>query len=215
MAGDEANMLSELCTCPVAVAVDRARAGRELLKRFPGLDLLISDDGLQHYALARDIEIIVKREAALGNGFCLPAGPLREPPGRLDQCDLLIDRDAPALSEHLGDCWNLMHPRQSRPLASFARQNPHALAGIAFPGTFFEALRRHGLQIEARAFPDHHDFRRDDLPDDGRPILVTHKDAVKLRAFAMENIWVVPLELQLPDDLQYRLLKIVESSLNG
>lgn len=215
-AGDEANMLSELCACPIAVGADRVKSARALIDQYPELDVLLCDDGLQHYALARDMEIIVKRDKALGNGFCLPAGPLREPLGRLSECDLLISRDSDDLSESLGDCWNLVHPGETRPLTTFRETPVYALAGIGFPGLYFQQLRDSGLEIKGYAFADHHVFTAADLPADAhRPVLVTHKDAVKLRPFATENIWVVPLELTLSDDLQYRFLNILESKLHG
>jgi len=92
-AGDEANMLSEISRCPIAVGADRIKSAEELLLNFPEVDILIADDGLQHYAMRRDMEIIVFRTRANGNGFCLPAGPLREPMSRLAQANLVIDRD--------------------------------------------------------------------------------------------------------------------------
>ncbi len=215
-AGDEANMLSEVCGCPVAIGADRVKSGQILLEQNPDIDLLICDDGLQHYALKRDAEIIVSRELALGNGFCLPAGPLREPIGRLKQCDLLIDREGRDVQQQLGLCWNLLDPQQTAELSSFEGQALYALAAIGFPELFFEQLRQHKLDIIANAFSDHYTFTQQDI--DGfadKPLLVTHKDAVKLRGFARDNIWVVPLELTLSDHLQLKFLNLVESRLNG
>ena len=214
IAGDEANMLSELCACPIAVGADRVASASALLAAHPEIDVLVTDDGLQHYALARDIEIIVRRDRALGNRWCLPAGPLREPMSRLADCDLLIDRDV--VGEKIETCWNLAQPTELRALSDFAGQQVHALAGIGFPETFFRGLRDAGLEVTGHAFADHHEFRHSDLPQtDGRALFVTHKDAVKLRAIAPGNTWVVRLELELPDDLQYRFLQLVESARNG
>jgi tetraacyldisaccharide 4'-kinase len=215
-AGDEANMLSEVCHCPIAIGADRVISGQHLLEHNPDLDLLICDDGLQHYSLKRDAEIIVSRELALGNGFCLPAGPLREPKNRLKQCDLLIDREGKGIQQTLGLCWNLLNPDKKEALSSFESQPIYALAAIGFPELFFEHLRQHKLDIIPNAFNDHYAFTQQDI--DGfadKPLLVTHKDAVKLRRFASDNIWVVPLELTLSDDLQLKLLNLVESRLNG
>jgi tetraacyldisaccharide 4'-kinase len=215
-AGDEANMLSELCHCPIGVGADRVKTGSELLQQFPDIDVIITDDGLQHYALARDMEIIVLREIALGNRFCLPAGPLREPLRRLQRCDIVLNRDSADVTEKLGECWNLVQPEMKRELASFRGQKVIALAAIGFPEAFFDALRAQGVELEARAFSDHHAFCAHDIPDDnGLPLLITHKDAVKIRAFANQNIWVVPLELTLSDDLQYQFLTTLESKING
>jgi len=214
--GDEANMLSETNTCPLAVGADRVAAGQALLQQFPWVNVLVCDDGLQHYALQRDVEVIVKRDHALGNRWCLPAGPLREPLERLSACDLLIDRDADTLQEYMRSCWNLAQPEMTRPLADFAGHQVYALAGIGFPDLFFQGLRDAGLEVEAMAFADHHEFIADDLPpDDGVPLLVTHKDAVKLRRFERRDVWVVVLELELPNDLQYRFLRLVESAFHG
>lgn len=214
--GDEANMLSEICACPIAIGADRVSSGQRLLQQHPELDLVICDDGLQHYALQRNAEIIVNRRQSLGNGWCLPAGPLREPAGRLKTCDLLIDRDGADVQQKFLDCWNLLNPEQTRSLTSFQGQKLYALAGIGFPELFFQQLQQQGLDIIANAFSDHFCFTQQDIQAFAdKPLLVTHKDAVKLRPFASDNIWVVPLELTLSDELQYQLLNLVESKLNG
>ncbi len=215
-AGDEANMLSQLCRVPVAIGADRVAAGRALIEQHPDIDLLIADDGLQHYALQRDLEFIVHRRRALGNRWCLPAGPLREPLSRMHRCDLVIDRDGTDVEENLGECWNLADPAAARPLSSFRGQKTFALAGIGFPELFFDQLRAQGLDVVANAFPDHYEFTASDLaPFSDHPLLVTHKDAVKLQDFSGENIWVVPLELALSDELKYRVIQLVEAKLDG
>jgi len=215
-AGDEANMLSELCQCPIAVGADRVKSAKQLIQQFPELDCLITDDGLQHYALDRDVEIVVQREQACGNGFCLPAGPLREPRSRLQTVDLVVERDGDHITEKLGRCWNLLEPEKSRELIDFRGQPLDALAGIGFPHLFFDALRAQGLEIKPHPFADHHIFSAVDIePFQQSPLLVTHKDAVKLRAFARDNIWVVPLELTLSDALQSRIINTLESKFHG
>jgi tetraacyldisaccharide 4'-kinase len=219
-AGDEANLLASLCDCPVGVGADRYRVGQRILAAHPELDLLISDDGLQHYALARDLEILVMRQAALGNGWCLPAGPLREPLGRGSSCDLVIDRDGDEVREQLGDCWNLADPGRVRPLEYFQGEKVFALAGIGFPDAFFGALEARGLELIATAFPDHYAFSEGDITGfSGRPLLVTHKDAVKLEVLAdagiADNIWVVPLELSLSGKLQHQILQLLETKIHG
>ena len=112
-------MLSELCKCPIAVGANRVKSATALIEQFPQLDLLIADDGLQHYSLSRDIEIIVQRRQAYGNGFCLPAGPLREPVSRLQTADLVVDRDGEDIAEQLVSCWNLTQPDQHCNLSDF------------------------------------------------------------------------------------------------
>ena len=219
-AGDEANMLSELCGLPIAVGADRVAAADALLRQHPELDLLISDDGLQHYRLGRDIEIVVQRPGGYGNGFCLPAGPLREPLSRLRSVDLVIDRGSDDVRERLGDAWNLLDASQRRPLSTFAGRPLHALAGIGFPEAFFDGLRAAGLSPRCQAFPDHHDYAAMELRElVQQPLLVTHKDAVKLRPIAeaqgWRNIWVVPLELELSDAVQSRLMQLLENKTRG
>ena len=215
-AGDEANMLSELCQCPIAVGADRVKSAKQLIQQFPDLDCLITDDGLQHYALARDVEIVVQREQACGNGFCLPAGPMREPRSRLQSVDLVVERDGEHITENLGRCWNLLQPEKNCALSDFGGQQVDALAGIGFPQLFFDALRAQGLDIRPHPFADHHIFNAGDISAfQQSPLLVTHKDAVKLRPFASANMWVVPLELTLSDALQSRIINILESKLHG
>lgn len=219
-AGDEANMLSELTGLPIAVGADRVAAAEALLRQHPELDLLISDDGLQHYRLGRDIEIAVQRPGGYGNRFCLPAGPLREPLSRLNSVDLVIDRGSEDVREQLGDAWNLLDASRRRPLSDFVGQPVHALAGIGFPESFFDGLREAGLNPRCQAFPDHHDYSAMELRElVDQPLLVTHKDAVKLRPIAeaqgWHDIWVVPLELELSDAVQSRLMQLLETKTRG
>lgn len=211
LAGDEANMLSELCTCPIGIGADRVAVTEHLLSQYPDVDCILADDGLQHYQLERDIEIAIKRERAMGNGFCLPAGPLRERRSRLQQVDLVIDRDSEDVKENFGLLWQLEQPEQTCTLTSFSGQTVHALAGIGLPELFFQALETEGLKVVPHAYEDHHPFELQDIPTEpDYPILVTHKDAVKLRQFRNKNIWVVPLELQLSDDVQYQLKNLLQ-----
>lgn len=219
-AGDEANMLSELCACPIAVGAERIKSAQALLKAYPTLDVLIADDGLQHYRLQRDIEIIVERKQSYGNGFCIPAGPMREAKSRLKSADLLIQRDGPDLSESLGECWNLSDPSKRCALSTFLHTEVAALAGIGFPELFFEALNKQITLQQTYTFSDHHEYTERELKRClGLPLLITHKDAVKIRTLldqdALQNIWVVPLELTLSDDLQYRLINLLESKSHG
>ena len=209
-------MLSELCRCPIGIGADRVVTAKNLLTTVPSIDILVADDGLQHYALARDLEVIVQRQQAYGNGFCLPAGPLRETKARLKQADLVIDREGDQIEERFGTCWNLLQPDAEKKLSDFTDQSVYALAGIGFPQLFFEALQQQGLDVTAHAFADHYEFSPRDINGlTDQPLLVTYKDAVKLRPFATDNIWVVPLELTLSDELQYQLNHMLESKLHG
>lgn len=222
--GDEPLLLARLCHCPVFVGRDRVAAGQALLQAHPEVDVIISDDGLQHYRLARDVEIVVMDGArGLGNGWRLPIGPLREKPARLQEAAALVRNGAgdaqwpahahtfqmqlqPGLAYRLGDS------TQQRALASFAGEPLAALAGIGNPARFFATLRSAGLQCSEQAFPDHHRFTSADLAAcAGQTLLVTEKDAVKLEHIKATlpddvNIWVLPVSAVMEPDLAAWLL---------
>lgn len=208
MHGDEPALLARLTGCPVAVGADRPAAGRALLAAHPGCDVIVSDDGMQHYRLARDIEIAVLDEATLGNRFLLPAGPLREPPARLRTVDLVIAHGP--LSERLravlpaaGSFRMSLHGADFVALdgsgarcgaAAFAGRRVHAIAGIGRPERFFAQLRGLGLDVVPHPFPDHHPFAAADLDfAPGEPKVLTSKDAVKCASFAPADTWEFPV----------------------
>jgi tetraacyldisaccharide 4'-kinase len=201
--GDEAVMLAERTQCPMCVGPDRPAAVEALLQH-TDVNIVISDDGLQHYALARDIEIVViDGERRFGNGWLLPAGPLRESQRRLDDVDMVIANGQGRQGEHsMTLTHTLLHSldgRRSAALEGLRGQTVHAIAGIGNPERFFELLRRNGLTVRPHAFPDHHGFRPDDVRfEDGYPVLMTEKDAVKCRRMPCENCWVVRVDAQ-PD----------------
>jgi subfamily B ATP-binding cassette protein MsbA len=214
--GDEANMISEICRCPIGVGSNRVAAAHKILQVDPETSVIISDDGLQHYALKRDIEIAVCRYVAFGNGLLIPAGPMREPRNRLQQVDISINRDSDQIIESLGLVWNLKQPEEKISIQNFRGQQVHAVAGIGFPEIFFASLKQVGIDPIEHEFPDHHEFSAQDLdlkPE--LPILVTHKDAVKLKGMASPNIWVVPLEIELSQDLQDQLMQLLETRHHG
>jgi subfamily B ATP-binding cassette protein MsbA len=216
LVGDEANMMSEICRCPIGVGSNRVAAALKILQVDPETNVILSDDGLQHYALRRDIEIAVCRYVAFGNGLLIPAGPMREPRNRLQRVDISINRDSDQIIESLGLVWNLMKPGDKVPIQQFSDQQVHALAGIGFPEIFFAALKQVGIDPIEHEFPDHHEFTSQDLnlkPE--LPILVTHKDAVKLKGMANYNIWVVPLEIELSEDLQDQIMQLLEMKHHG
>ncbi len=201
--GDEPVLLAQQSGCPVCIGPDRAAAVRTLLAAHP-CDIILADDGLQHYALARDIEIAVIGAQGLGNRWLLPAGPLREPASRLQQVDLVI-HNHPTTTGHQMH-WRdpvLSHVHRHdiapRPLAQLHGQHVHAVAGIAYPEHFFALLRAHGLILHTHPFPDHHPYTPDDLHfSPPLPILMTRKDAVKCQHHALPDAWVVDRTLQ-PD----------------
>lgn len=197
--GDEAVLLARKSPAPVAAGPDRVAAGRLLLAG-AACDILVSDDGLQHYRLQRDLEILViDGGRGFGNGFCLPAGPLREPLSRARGIPLRLCSgggcpDAEPLILQVGDLVNLRHPERTLPLASFKRRRVTAVAGIGNPERFFALLRREGLHVEERPYPDHHAFTAAEVAAwPPGPVLMTEKDAVKCLAFAGEDHWYLPV----------------------
>lgn len=198
--GDEAVLLAERSGCPVTVGHDRVAAARLLHERC-GCELIISDDGLQHYRLRRDLEILViDGVRGLGNGRCLPAGPLREPPARARSVDLVVRNGGRgAAGERMrlepGAAVNLAAPGRRQALHAFAGQRVLAVAGIGHPERFFALLRAHGLDIDTRAYPDHHRFSAAEVGGwRAQAVLMTEKDMVKCRTFARPELWYVPVD---------------------
>lgn len=209
--GDEPVLLARAAGCPVAVARRRSEAAELLIGE--GVDVIVCDDGLQHYALARDAEIaVVDAARGHGNGRLLPAGPLREAPARLDAVDLVLRRGA-------GDDFEL-EPEAARPVAggderrpltAFAGRRVHAVAGIADPGRFFAMLRAAGLEVIPHPFPDHHPFRARDIRfENGACVLMTEKDAVKCAGFADAGHWYVPVVARLSAPARGRLEELLD-----
>jgi tetraacyldisaccharide 4'-kinase len=202
--GDEPALIRMRTGAPVAIGARRADAARLLLPE--GVNVVIADDGLQHYALARDAEIcVVDGMRRLGNGRLLPAGPLREPESRLRDVDFIVCNGGDAHNGEvpmhlvLADAVTLAEPARTSPLVAFSGTCVHAVAGIGHPARFFDALRALGIDVIAHPFPDHHRYTAADLEfGDGLPVLMTEKDAVKCRVFAKEDAWAVPVTAELP-----------------
>ncbi|WP_295973624.1 tetraacyldisaccharide 4'-kinase [uncultured Xanthomonas sp.] len=209
--GDEPVLIARKTSVPVRVDRDRVAAARALLQA--GCDIVVCDDGLQHYRLQRDIEIeVVDGQRRYGNGRLLPAGPLREPVARGNECDFRVINlgqasDSGALEAGFGE-WAMrlridsaqpLRGGRARPLRSFAGQRVHAVAGIAHPQRFFDMLRAQGIGVVPHAFPDHHQYRAADLAFGSElPVLMTEKDAVKCAAFVNDWCFSVPLVAELP-----------------
>lgn len=216
MVGDEPVMLAQRCGCPVVAAPDRVTAAKQLLKH-EGCDVIITDDGLQHYRLRRDIELaVIDGERRFGNGHCLPAGPLREPKSRLDEVDFVIsngvaNRREFAMTLNADGVHSLTEDGVKKSFDDLVGQQVHALAGIGNPKRFFHLLRSRGLDVIEHPFADHHRFQAEDLNfGDDIPILMTEKDAVKCRRFAMPQMWYVPVHAHLPEALALRLLQMLK-----
>lgn len=221
--GDEPVLIAREGGCPVVVGRDRVAAARALLAAFPDVNLIIADDGLQHYALARDVEIVVCDERGNGNGWMLPAGPLREPVSRTRDFTVanlpagMPDASAPVFTMrlHALHAVRLGNRRDSLPLALLAQDGRRiaAAAGIGNPGRFFAMLRAAGLQLDSElALPDHYDFSRDPFASvHADLILITEKDAVKclqLESFRNDpRLWVVPVSAQIDGALAHRIVE--------
>lgn len=217
--GDEPLLLARRSGCPVMIGSRRADAVHKLLAS-SDCDVVISDDGLQHYALARDFELVVVDGArGLGNGHCLPVGPLREPPARLAGVDAVlingdnrVGLDGETFTLQPTALINLVTGERLAP-ESWNGRRLHALAGIGNPERFFSTLRALGIEPVEHPLPDHHAFSAADLHfDDALPIVMTEKDAVKCAAFATDNCWYLAVEAQLPDSLVAALLGRIAAS---
>jgi len=220
--GDEPLLIARRTGAPVWVCPDRVAAAQALRAAHPDVDVIVSDDGLQHYRLARTVELVVFDHRLGGNGFLLPAGPLREPLSRHRDATLVNDpysgtlppwADTYALALTPGAAWHLDQPALRRPLSQFANERVLAAAGIGAPERFFATLRAAGLAPATRALPDHYAFADNPFVDDAvDAILITEKDAVKLGASWRDaRLWVVPVEAALDP----RLIALVVEKLRG
>lgn len=211
--GDEPLLMARRSGLPVWIGRDRAAAGLALLAAQPAVDVLLCDDGLQHYRLARDCEIAVFDGRGAGNAWRLPLGPLREPLARLAEVDAVVCNGAPdprlpqtvpqfAMRLVPDDFYRLDDPARCCTAADLAGRKLYALAGIGDPARFFRTLAGLGLSFSAHPFADHHVFSSDDLAfaADG-VLLMTEKDAVKCAALAPGETWVLPVRAELPSTL--------------
>lgn len=197
--GDEPVLVAQRCDCPVRISPNRVAAAQALLTE-TDCNVIISDDGLQHYALERDLEIVViDNQRRFGNRHCLPAGPLREPVSRLKSVDYVVGNGGAQAGETrmqltMSGVTAVNDPLKQRHLSDFNNQTVHAIAGIGNPRRFFSQLNESNIDTVNHAFADHHDFNAADIIfDDDLPVLMTEKDAVKCRAFAGPQHWFVPV----------------------
>lgn len=215
MVGDEAVLISRRTGCPMAVGPNRVADSQALLK-YADIDVIISDDGLQHYALDRTVEIaVIDGVRRFGNGFCLPAGPLRELRSRLEAVDCRVTNGVAAQGEipmrYQADKAINMISGEERLISDFRDEPVNAIAGIGNPDRFFNFVRANGIRSNTRAFPDHHPFAAEDLAFSGDEVLLmTEKDAVKCQRFARDNWWYVPVEAILPEEFGVQLIHLLE-----
>lgn len=220
--GDEPLLIAQRTGVPVVVGPDRVAAARALIAG-GSVDVIVSDDGLQHYRLARNLEIcVIDGARGLGNGHVLPAGPLREAPSRLNEVPLVVVNgrvDFPLAHEGRIDLQ--LRATDAEPLQNGAPlrldrlrgQRVHALAGIGHPQRFFDMLRGRGIDVIAHPFPDHHAFVGQDIHFlDSLPVLMTEKDAIKCRAFAGPQHYAVPVRAVIEPADEARIASLVQQS---
>jgi tetraacyldisaccharide 4'-kinase len=224
-AGDEALLVVRALNCPMVIDPNRPRALEKINNDFQ-CDVVLSDDGMQHYALPRDLEVaVIDGERLFGNGMCLPAGPLREPISRLDNMKYVVvngdtnqDSTLPVLQRAavmtLEPTFliNLLS-KEKKPFrgAPFnIGTTIHAVSGIGNPSRFYESLGKLPYKLEQHDFPDHHPFTKQDFDglgvDDHQPIIMTEKDAVKCKEFAKPNFWYLSANTKLPEDFLNKLV---------
>jgi tetraacyldisaccharide 4'-kinase len=208
--GDEAVMLAKLVNSPVVVGKQRNLAVEFINNNITDCNIIICDDGLQHYKMRRDKEIVIYNDARIGNGYCFPAGPLREPKSRLKSVDLIVCNDNNLKEvKLLPKCIASIYTVETKRFAEFPKR-VHAVAGIGAPKKFFDLLRSLNFEIIEHAFPDHYAFKEQDLNfNDDLPIILTSKDAVKCTSFSIPNIWQLLFELEVSPEITAKILQML------
>ena len=217
--GDEPLLIAQRAGVPVIVSPDRCEAARTLLKK--QINVIISDDGLQHYRLPRNLEIcVIDGTRGFGNGLQIPAGPLRESVERLAAFDdIIVNGETDVLPDGMpmtpmvlvAGLLRSMDSGQSWRLAQFAGCKANAVAGIGNPGRFFDLLRHARIKVIEHVFPDHHVFSANDFAnmDASLPILMTEKDAVKCKSLGLKNAWCLSVDAVLPSEWERDLVRRV------
>ena len=212
--GDEPRLIIQRTNVPLAVDRDRNQAITRLLQQYD-CDIMIADDGLQHYRMGRDVEIcVVDGQRRFGNGFCLPAGPLREPVSRLASCDFLVINGE--TMQMRGDILVNLSTDLHQPLGELSGKTVHVVTGIGNPQRFISTLEQAGLQVLPHLYPDHYAFTGAEICfDDDLPVLMTEKDAVKCRQYAAPTVWYLPVEAVLDEHLAQTLLTRLQGLTHG
>ncbi|MGC1854985.1 MAG: tetraacyldisaccharide 4'-kinase [Candidatus Aquirickettsiella sp.] len=211
--GDEPLLIVQHTGCPTIIDPNRSRGAKSLLKR-SNCNIVISDDGLQHLSLGRNIEIVVvDGERRFGNNFCLPAGPLREPASRLNSVDFVISKGTAQANEFklslIPDYfYQLIQAKNKQTAKYFQDKKIHAVAGIGNPDQFFSSLRKLGLKIIEHPFPDHYLFKpRDFNYGNDAIIIMTEKDAVKCVGFVDARLWCLKTKTEIDSQFLNAILK--------
>ncbi len=221
--GDEPCIIvQQVRDCPVFVGKNKHHVAKMLLQRYPMVNVIISDDGLQHYSLERDIEIcLIDGDNPFGNGFLLPAGPLREPKSRLKSVDFIVTKNIPSqLDENIptfemqligATIIKLKNRQITEPLSYLKNKRFNAVAGIGNPHHFFQLLEKYNLKFQSFSFSDHHMFTPDDLDfNNSDPVLMTEKDAIKCNGFAHENWWMLPVKAKVEDTFIEKIMEKIQ-----
>lgn len=221
MVGDEPLVIARRTQSPVVIAPKRVHAVATLLENFPSCNVIVTDDGLQHYALHRDIEMaVLDADRHFGNGFCLPAGPLREPVSRLKTVDYVITNGVTeyentfkiTIKPH--ELINCLDPNKRESVDFFKKRLVHAVSGIGSPQRFYQTLQSLGLIFSENTFADHHSYVKEDFDHlKDNPIIMTEKDAVKCQGFATESMWYLPITAEIPKELLDHLFVDLKKSL--
>jgi len=212
--GDEALLIAKHTEAPVYVGKNRAKAAQKIKQDYR-VDIIISDDGLQHYALQRDLEfVLIDAKYGLGNEQLLPAGPLRELPSRLKTVDRVIYKGKKSDSDYFEYqplmVYALGKSKKQRSIESFRNQHINALAGIAHPDSFFNMLAQQGLAVVKNPLNDHEKLTEKHFQfDNDDPIFITEKDAVKCEGLKLDNVWVVVLKLVVKAETKKDILNLV------
>ena len=221
LVGDEPVLLANRTNCPVAIAPNRYVAAEALIEH-EQVDIIICDDGLQHYALARDIEIaVIDGIRRFGNGRCLPAGPLRESVNRLKSVDMIVCNNGAIRGEFEMEyipqqLCSVVDGNKQYDIEKFRNRSVHAIAGVGNPTNFFSYLRGRGIHTIEHEFPDHYQFKTEDICfDDGFPVVMTEKDAVKCTEFASEEHWFLPIDVTMSNAFVHRLTILLKDITNG
>lgn len=205
--GDEALLLVIKTSCPMVVSSNRSAAVTQLLRDYH-CDIVISDDGLQHYAMGRDIEIIVlDPDRQLGNECCLPAGPLREPKSRLRTVNFVVEKQLWPL-----EIYQLNNPEKKISLNELKGKTVHAVAGLGNPQSFFRQIELLGARVIAHPFPDHYAYQAKDFNfDDEKLIIMSEKDAIKCKLINNEHLFCLSVDLAVPDQFQQEFFEALRS----
>jgi len=220
--GDEPILIQKRTRVPVFVSKDRVMAAKALIKKYKKIDIILSDDGIQHYRLMRDVEVIViDGTRKFGNGYLLPAGPLRESKRKLKAVDAIVCNgkkviDDSYLMKYKSDFLINLKTKKKIPLNKLRLNNLHAIAGIGNPDRFFNYLKVSGMVFDSSTYQDHYRFTKKDFKVmNDKNIIMTEKDAVKCEKFARDNFWYLPVVVEIDSKFTDFILNKMKNIIHG